>query len=48
MQFGKRKMECKNKDRKPGVLKLVERQTGKSYGDRKGGKHRIIDHSLCE
>lgn len=32
-------------DRKPEVLKLVEKQTGKSYGERKGGKYRIVDHS---
>jgi len=25
----------------PKVLKLVERQTGKTYGELEGGKHRI-------
>ena len=41
-------MKCRTKkeDKKPEVLKLVEKQTGKSYGKREGGKCRIVDHSL--
>ena len=27
---------------KPKVLKLVEKQTHKSYGEREGGRHRMV------